>query len=509
VATDFPDPYTFVPLAHLWMCQHPSPRRVLVLGGGAEGLLAEILRHPVEGVDYVEPDPRQIELIEPHLAEPDRRALADERVTVHHRDARFYVKTQRACFDLVIARLPEPTSALRARYYTREFFAELRRAMSPASVLCMTVAAAPADLPSGSAGYLASVRASLRTAFPEVLVGWGDPAHVLAATQARLIATDPGELTRRYEEGNVVAELFDPLWFAYATDWFDPQKIATRARQLDAVAGFAVSTDLHPVVYVQRLELWEQMIGGPSGGVIGWLRSVRVGHLAIVLAAAGLLTLGVFRLRRRGAGGWSDGAVVLSMGTTGFATMALSIVWLFAFQHLYGYVYQRIGWIIALFMGGLVAGCGLANWRARRRATAGQTAHLRRLLVGVDVLIAATAAGVPLLLPALGRMQGTEAALVVVEWVVSILVALTGVLGGAAFALAGRLAAATTAGTAQAASRVDSADHAGACLGALLTGILLVPVYGTTTAAMLLSGVKLGSAAVLLLAGPARTEPRA
>ncbi len=29
VSADFPDPYTFVPPAHFWMCQHPSPRRVL------------------------------------------------------------------------------------------------------------------------------------------------------------------------------------------------------------------------------------------------------------------------------------------------------------------------------------------------------------------------------------------------------------------------------------------------------------------------------------------------
>ena len=71
VTADFPDPYTFVPLTHFWMCQHPSPQNVLVLGGGAEGLLAGILRHPVKHVDYVEPDPRLIELIEPFLADED------------------------------------------------------------------------------------------------------------------------------------------------------------------------------------------------------------------------------------------------------------------------------------------------------------------------------------------------------------------------------------------------------------------------------------------------------
>ena len=51
-----------------------------------------------------------------------RSALDDPRVCVHNVDPRYFVKTQADRFDLVIARLPEPMSALRARLYTVEFF---------------------------------------------------------------------------------------------------------------------------------------------------------------------------------------------------------------------------------------------------------------------------------------------------------------------------------------------------------------------------------------------------
>ena len=498
VAADFPDPYTFTPLAHFWMCEHPSPKHVLVLGGGAEGLLAEILLHPIEHVDYVEPDPQQIELIRPFLAEADRRALDDPRVTVHHADARYFIKTQRDRFDLVIARLPEPTSALRARFYTAEFYAELRRSMTAASVLCMTVAAAPADLPTATAEYVASIRATLRQAFGQVTIGWGDTAQVLAATRAGLVTISPEELADRYTRRGVQSDLFDPLLFG-ANDWLDPDKLQARAGQLDAVADVEISTDLRPVVYLQRLGLWEQMTSGEAGRVIAWLRSVKLGGLISALAVVSVLVLIGHRLRGRAPSGWADGAVVLSVGTTGLATMALSIVWLFAFQHLYGYVYQRIGWIIAVFMGGLVIGCALVSRRARRAAEAGATpSYLWRRLVAVDVLIAVLAFVVPFILPALGRLQSTPLTLTLVEWAISILVAITGVLGGAAFALAAGLRSATAKDLATAAGSVDSADHAGACLGALLCGILLVPVFGTAAAAFLLAGVKLCSAGVLL-----------
>ena len=500
VAGDFPDPYSSVPAAHFWMYQHPAPRHVLVLGGGVEGLLAEILHHPVEHVDYVEPDPRQIEILRPFLDNADRRALADERVTVHHADARHFVKTQRERFDLVIARLPEPMSALRARFYTDEFWRELRRTLTPRSVVCLTVAAAPGELSLVSGEYLASVRATLRRHLPHVTVGWGDPAQVLAATEPGLTTTDLAELERRQTERGVESPLFHPLLFA---EQLDPVKLQRRAAALDAVERITISTDLRPTIYIQRLMLWDRMTSGRMGGIIERLRSIGLFELASGLTLLGAVTVLAGRLRRGSASGWAAGALALSIGTTGFATMALSIVWLFAFQNLYGYVYGRIGWIIALFMAGLMAGCWWVGWRSKCAAKAsGLMPYLWRRLIIVDVLLALLALAAPLVLPALGALQSTQLTFILVEWSVSIMVTFTGVLGGAAFALAGGLQLSMTRDTAIAAGTINGADHAGACLGALLTGIALVPVFGTATAAFLLGGVKLGSAVLLLALRP-------
>ncbi len=481
VVSDFPDPYTFVPRAHTWMCQHPAPGHVLVLGGGVEGLLAEILLHPIEHVDYVEPDPRQTELIRPFLSDADREALTDSRVTVHTVDTRYFVKTQTDRFDLVIARLPEPMSALGARLYTREFYGELRRSMTARSVLCMTAGAMPAQLSAASAEYLASIRATLQTHFPHVTIGWGDPAQVLAATVDGLVTTDPTELVGRYERRGVESKLFRPAWFDGATDWLDPEKVRMRAAELDAVQRVEVSTDLRPAIYMQRLALWERMSGEGARGIVARLRSVGLAELIGALVSVGVAVLLVCRLRR--------GAVVLSIGSTGFVTMALSIVWLFAFQNLYGHVYQRIGWIVALFMGGLAAG----SWIASR----GDTANAAWRLVLVDASMAVLSMAAPLALSALGGLQTGPLALTLVECGVSVMVALTGVLGGAAFALAGAVRFGETGCTGSAAGLLFGADHAGACLGAMLCGILLVPVFGTAAAAMLLAGIKFASAALV------------
>ncbi len=499
LAADFPDPYTYVPLAHLWMGQHPTVRRVLVLGGGVEGLLAEILRYPVSQVVCVQPDPRQIAIVEPFLPAADRAALGDPRVVVHHGDGRHFIKRQRDHFDLVIAPLPEPTSAQRARFYTHEFYGELRAAMTDRSVLCLRVAAAPGELSPLAAQYLASIRATLSSHFPELAIGWGNPAHILAATVPGLVSTDPGELERRYVDRGVQADSFHPAWFAGTTDWLDPIKMRRRADQLDRVKKVEISTDLAPVVYVQRLLLLDRMSGGRSGLTVDRLRKIGWPVVITLLTVAAAAALHGCRLRRRG-DGWAKGAVVLAIASTGFVTMALSIIWLFAFQNLYGYVYQRIGWIVAIFMGGLVLGCALVSRRCRRVGPGRLSSHLWRWLFAVDFALASLALAAPTILTALGAQQSTAANLVLVEWAVSLLVALTGVLGGAAFAVAGGLQLAATGETASAAGTISSADHAGACAGALLTGIFLVPVLGTAAAAHLLAAVKLVSAGLVALA---------
>ena len=495
VSADFPDPYTFVPLAHFWLCQHPAPRNVLLIGGGAEGLLAEILRHPIEYIDYIEPDPRQIKLLEPYLTDVDRQALCDARVSVHHVDARYYIKMQRDRFDLVIARLPEPTSALRARFYTDDFYGELRRAMTPQSVLCLTASAAPGKLSQSVREYLASIRATIGRHFPQIVIGWGTPAQVLAASAPELLSTSPAELARRYTQRGVTAGLFDPELF-WANDWLDADKLARRAADIDLAEDVQISTDLWPTLYMQRLALWEAASSGGVGpgrdeeGVLRKLRSISLPGFAAVLLAGGGITLITYRLRQRTPAGWATGALMLSVATTGFVTMALSIVWLFAFQNLYGYVYQRIGWIIALFMGGLVLGCFLASRL--------ETCNWRRLVL-VDVLLVVLALAVPVILPALGALPSGPTVFVLVEACISIMVILTGLLGGAAFTLAGRLRLDMSGRVGAAAGSVVGADHAGACLGALSCGLLLVPVFGITMAAFLLAGIKLGSAALLVI----------
>ena len=83
-----------------------------------------------------------------------------------------------------------------------------------------------------------------------MIVGWGHPAPILAASTEGLVSTDAGELAGRYRARGIQSDLFDPAWFHGATDWLHPDKIEARVAELNAVQDAPISSDLHPVSFM-------------------------------------------------------------------------------------------------------------------------------------------------------------------------------------------------------------------------------------------------------------------
>ena len=132
-------------LVHPAMGMVPSPRHVLLLGGG-DGLAArEILKHPtVQRVDLVDLDPAMTRIFStiPMLVKLNAGALADRRVKVHNIDALKYLERRSQRYDVVIIDLPDPNTEGLSKLYTRSFYRLVARHLSPTGVM-VTQATSP------------------------------------------------------------------------------------------------------------------------------------------------------------------------------------------------------------------------------------------------------------------------------------------------------------------------------------------------------------------------------
>jgi spermidine synthase len=114
------------------------PRRVLVLGGGDGLATRDVLAHPsVEAVTLVDLDPAMTALATDFkpLAELNRNALKDKRVTVINEDAMLFVERDTAKWDAVIIDFPDPNHFALGKLYTKLFFRRLLARLAPGAAV--------------------------------------------------------------------------------------------------------------------------------------------------------------------------------------------------------------------------------------------------------------------------------------------------------------------------------------------------------------------------------------
>ncbi|THU70470.1 hypothetical protein C4D60_Mb08t25350 [Musa balbisiana] len=120
-------------IAHLPLCSIPSPKTVLVLGGGDGGVLREIARHSsVEHIDICEIDKMVCKKFFPDLSV----GFEDPRVRLHIEDAvKFIRDTPEGMYDAIIVDSSDPIGPAR-ELVEKPFFEIIARALRPGGVLC-------------------------------------------------------------------------------------------------------------------------------------------------------------------------------------------------------------------------------------------------------------------------------------------------------------------------------------------------------------------------------------
>ncbi|KAF7058429.1 hypothetical protein CFC21_065493 [Triticum aestivum] len=123
-------------ITHLPLCSIPSPKKVLVIGGGDGGVLREIARHgSVESIDICEIDQLVIDVCKDFF--PDLSVgFKDPRVRLHVGDAvEFLRNSPEGTYDAIIVDSSDPIGPAQ-ELVEKPFFETIARALRPGGVLC-------------------------------------------------------------------------------------------------------------------------------------------------------------------------------------------------------------------------------------------------------------------------------------------------------------------------------------------------------------------------------------
>ena len=480
-----PDPLTAEHQVQLGLLEHPRPRRVLLLGGGAPGLIPEILKTTsITRVDYVELDPQLVAL--------ERQVLAaagdSDKVRLIYQDARRFLAGASGHYDVILMALPGPQNAQLNRYYTREFFAIVARRLAPQGVFSFSLPGSETSLPPIRAAYLALAYHTLGRVFPEVLIFPGERTRFFASPTPGTLVADPEVLVARVAARGLKLD--------YIRDYYLLQDLSRpRQEYLGRVLKSQapeVNTDLNPRCYFYDLALSGLQEGLPLPEALIFLK----GRSPLALwAGLGLATLLLAGLLRRRPGP----RYLYQVAVMGLGTMALEIVILILFQIQLGSLYRQLGLLIAAFMVGMAGG---GAWGARAVKTRGaepsgsQRPPGRLLLAALQGLLAVLALLLARFLPRISISPGAGGEILLHLCFPAILI-LVGFLGGAVFAVSAALWVRTQPDAAAKGGILYAGDLLGATLGSLGISLMVLPVWGVAPTLYLVAALQAGAALLL------------
>ena len=494
-----PDPEAAEEAVHYALLQHPAPRRVLLIGGGVNGSAAEALKHPsVERLDYVELDPTVVELAREHFPGSWKPVEADPRLRVIHTDGRLFLRRARDAYDVIIVNLPDPQTAQINRFYTLEFFREAARKLTPEGVLALRFTGSENYISRELAEFLRCIDQTLRAVFPHVKAMPGATIHFFASRSSGL-TVDPDELAARLRNRNLETMYVREYYLPFR---LTPDRVEELESQLAPAPETPINRDFHPIAYYFDTALWSVQFDPSSAAWFRRLAGLGFGWLAVITLA---LLLGpaaaMLRQVRRGDARPAAASCVAAMG---FTMMGLEIFLLLGFQAAYGYVYQQLAAVIAAFMAGMAAG----SWLALRRRAGREESGSKGL--GVLAWLQTAAAFSALLLYGLfthlTRVERPAGLLAVSHGLFPGLALAAGFLGGYQFVAASRVYFAATAGG-RSLGVLYGLDLIGACAGALLLSLYVIPVFGFDGAAWWMALVNLPAAALAALGAASGRAP--
>jgi spermidine synthase len=346
LAFNSPDPAGAEESVHFALLQRPECRRVLLIGGGLNGSLEQILQYPRTEIDYVELDPALIDLAREQLGK-NITVLNNPRVSVHLEDGRRYVQKTGRKYEVIIANLPEPATAQINRFYTIEFFSLIKERLTADGVFSFILPSSENYISEEMSEFLASIYFSLQQVFSQVKIIPGDN---------NIFLSSEGEIEDSLEFFASGLERFklNTIFFRpeFLQSRLTPLKKDYLLKRILSVKNPRLNYDEEPISYFFNTLIWSKQFKGLEGRILAGLNNLGrlwLFDLPLIIALLLFAFLGISQK--------PEGVIcLLPVAVMGFSTIIAEIGFIIAFQAKLGLVFGKISLLFTMFMLGLFLG---------------------------------------------------------------------------------------------------------------------------------------------------------
>jgi len=468
-----PDKMRSEEATHTALLEHPDPKDILLIGGGVGGLVEEALKEPVKRIDYIEFDPLMIDMAEKYLPAGYYEALKNDKVSIKNIDGRFFVKTTKEKYDCIIINLGDPYTAGLNRYYTVEFFKEVKSILKDRGILSFALSSSESYISPPLGKFLSSIYFSLKEVFEDVLVMPGQNAIFLASKYKGYLTYDYKILEARTNE-RALNTKYTREYYLFSK--LSPQNLSYINKIIQDKSGVRINRDFKPSSYYYGIIFWTTLFRDSAFGRIIGLINERIVWQMIGLLIILLTIIAAFLERSFRA------TTIAALAAGGFSTMAFQILILLSFQIIHGYLFYKLGIILTAFMAGLAIGAFVSIKIIEK------IGKERKFLIAVQWVFFLYS----LILPVFFLKSGADILFPAMS-------VIAGFIGGAQFPLANSVLLEKGGNVGRIGGLSYGVDLLGSFFGAFFTGALLAPILGILKTCVAIAIINLAVLGLLVL----------
>ncbi len=454
--------------AHFTLLAHNKPEDILLLSGGAGGLINEILKYPIKRLDYAELDPILIKLIKKYPTSLTQEELSHPLLNIKHIDGRRFIRLTESQYDAILINLPLPSTLQLNRFYTQDFFKDIKSKLKKQGIFSFTLPGSLSYISDELRNLNGSILNTLKEEFNYVKVIPGDFNIYLASQNKFTISKQT--FTRGLNEKKIKTKLIslrhldyrlDPYW----VNWFNSK--------LGDTSKIRKNSDLFPSGVFYSLSYWNALFS-PRFKLL--FKIIDRLNFYIMLLFFSLLGSGLFLFQRLSAK--KRIPIGFAIASSGFIGMSLNLILIFAYQSFYGFVFAHLALLTTAFMAGLTLGGWLMTRNLNQiRRNLSVFWKLELAIIGLCLIVA------PLLI------YLNRSAFWRFSFIFFLLSGISGLLVGLEFPLANKIWQ-KDKGVKHAAGLLYSLDLVGAWFASILLCLALVPVIGILNTCLLLACLK-------------------
>jgi spermidine synthase len=481
LTTPVPNIASIEDFVHFPMLFHQKPETILILSGGAGGTIHEILKYPVTRIDYVELDPLLLKLIKRFSTPLTESEISNPETVIHHTDGRFFINKALKSYDIIFLGLSAPQDLQANRFFSLEFFAKVRHRLNPDGILVLTLPGSLTYLSRELKGLNGCILDTLKKVFPFVKIIPGDTNLYLASSSDKLGQVTVSEMVQRLEARGIRTKLITQ---GYLEDRLHDRWQAWLSQSMEGRTP-RINSDFHPLGVFFSLSHWNALFSPYLSWIFEGFERFGFKLTLAILTLFSFLMVILF-IKKPSA---SVLSIPYAIFNTGLSGMVFSLAILFAFQTLYGYLYEQIGLLVALFMAGIGLGSILMTRRLDRIKDAPS------LFLGIELAIILFSLCLPFAFSLLAKSlqaPSTGGMPKVLFWILPFLL---GFIMGLQFPLSTSiyLGASANRTLGWTAGLMYAADLLGGFFGGLLGGVFFLPILGLKETCFMMAMLKLSS----------------